>query len=656
MSDRDQIDASGSPAKSFRLKILHKYGRWGWPCLLLLALSRSAAQIPVQNPPEPPAGKVISSEPTQTPVPPDVRPATPVTDAERSAIEIISLSLDLHLIPANARLETHATLTLRNRSESPLVRIPLQLSSTLHWLTASAGLESLPFTQSPIATDTDHTGYAQEAIFTPAAPLAPGAALTLSVFYAGEIEQNSDRLELIGAPHDRAAATDWDRIAPASDQSSTALRGFGNVLWYPVAAPAAHLGAGKQLFDLIAQDRRHNTSVAMRLRLTVEYAGDPPDAVIFNGVLQPLTRTADENNQIIDETHGIATADFPSAPIGFRTPSLFLTAQQAATTPDQLLSIVSPTPDVSDPYAAAAQSLEPVLSGFFGPTPRNPLLLLDHPGEPFADSSLLVAQLSATADPKLVAPALVRGLTHAWLSPQTRPVPAAGLWIDEGLPEFLSLVWTERSGTGIQGREALAAALRNASVLIALAEDSAHPQPLPQAADDVFLRLKSAFVFWQLRQLLGDDLFSRSLTAWRHSLALNPVLDRDEKALEASLEKTSGRDLAWFFADWVYADPGLPDLTIVSANPRPLPARGGKSAGFLVAVDVRNDGGCIADVPVTVRSGTLTATERLRIPAHGSASTRVVFEGNPDTVEVNDGSVPELRSNTHTLALTASAQ
>ena len=217
-------------------------------------------------------------------------------------------------------------------------------------------------------------------------------------------------------------------------------------------------------------------------------------------------------------------------------------------------------------------------------------------------------------------------------------------------------MWTERSGTGAaQGREAVASELRNASVLVALAEDPSHAQPLPQASTDVFLRLKSAFIFWQLREVLGDDLLTRALTAWRHSLALNPTLDRDEKAFETSVEKTTGRDLAWFFADWVYADRGLPDLTIVAANPRPLPSRGGKSGGFLVAVEVRNDGDCIADVPVTVRSGTLTAMERLRIPAHASASTRVVFEGNPETVEVNDGSVPEVRSNTHTLAMTALA-
>jgi hypothetical protein len=641
MSDQRQLAAPRSEPKSFILKILRKIGGGGVPFIALLAMSAVA-----QTPPEPPPGKVISSAPTQTVIPPDVRPETPVTDDERAAVEITSLSLDLHLIPADAREETHATLTLKNGGAAALTRIPLQLSSTLHWLTISAptpdGLKPVAFTQSPIATDADHTGYAEEAVLTLPTPLAPDSTLTLSVFYAGEIKQNADRLELIGAEPAHAIATDWDAIAPTSDESSTALRGFGDVLWYPVAAPAAHFGDGNRLFDLIAQDRRHNTSVAMRLRLTVEYAGDPPDAVIFNGRLEPLSKAADDANQLIDEAHGLATAEFAAAPIGFRTPSLFLTAQHAVTAPGQPLTIISPIPDVADPYAAAVESLSPVLAALFGATPRSPLLLLDHPGEPFEDAGFLAAQLSATADPKLVAPRLVRALTSAWFAEQSRPQPASGLWIDQGLPEFASLVWTERT----QGREEAIDELRQASSFIALAESN--PQPLTEASTDIFLRLKSAFVFWQLRELLGEELFSQSLAAWRHSLALNPAVDRDEKAFEKSIEKTSKRELAWFFDDWVYRDRGLPDLTIVSANPRPVAGR----ASYIVAVEVRNDGDCVADVPVTVRSGALSATERLRIAGHTSASTRIVFEGHPESVEVNDGSVPELRATTHTLNLT----
>jgi hypothetical protein len=634
--------------------------------LLSIGLTSARAQDP---PPTPPPGQIVTPAEPQSAIPPDVRPAIPIADTERSAIELTALALDLHLIPAAAREEVRATLTLRNRSAAPLARIPLQLSSTLHWLTASAatpaGVQPIPFTQSPIATDADHTGYAREAIFTPAQPLASGATLTLSVFYAGDIPQNSDRLELIGAPHDKAIATDWDAIAPTSDTASTALRGFGNVLWYPVAAPIALFGRGDELFDLIAKERLQDVAVSIRLRLTVDYTGDPPDSAIFNGRIQPLLRAPDTDNQLIDATQGIATADFAPSPVGFRTPSLFLTAQHAVTTPDQLLTLVSPQPDVLAPYAAAATSLQALLSGFLGPTPLAPLLLLDHPGEPFEDAALIVAQLSPTAEPAAIAPHLIRGLTHAWLTPPARAVPASSLWIDDGLPEFMSLAWTERT----QGREAAIGELRHAAVLIALAEpppvdmgniapDSyvrLPGQPLTQAHADVFVRLKSAFVFWQLRELLGDALFSQSLTAWRHSIAVNPAADRDPTAFQKSIEKTSNRDLAWFFNDWVYADKGLPDLTIVQANPRAIAGRGGKSGGSIVAVEVRNDGDAIADVPVTVRAGTVSASERLRIPAHASASTRVVFEGKPESVEVNDGSVPEQRTTTHTLTLTAPA-
>jgi hypothetical protein len=53
-------------------------------------------------------------------------------------------------------------------------------------------------------------------------------------------------------------------------------------------------------------------------------------------------------------------------------------------------------------------------------------------------------------------------------------------------------------------------------------------------------------------------------------------------------------------------------------------------------------------VPVTVRSGTLTSTQTLRVMARSSASTRMVFPGVPEEVQVNDGSVPEMTASIHT--------
>jgi hypothetical protein len=125
-------------------------------------------------------------------------------------------------------------------------------------------------------------------------------------------------------------------------------------------------------------------------------------------------------------------------------------------------------------------------------------------------------------------------------------------------------------------------------------------------------------------------------------------MDSDPKEFQRVLERAAKRDLNWFFDDWVYRDRGLPDLSIASVTPRALDQIGDKGSGWLVAVEVRNDGDAAAEVPVTVRSGTLTATQRLRIPGRSSASTRVVFEGTPSEVLVNDGSVPEVASSVHT--------
>jgi len=125
-------------------------------------------------------------------------------------------------------------------------------------------------------------------------------------------------------------------------------------------------------------------------------------------------------------------------------------------------------------------------------------------------------------------------------------------------------------------------------------------------------------------------------------------MDSDPKEFQRVLEQTAKRDLGWFFDDWVYRDRGLPDLSIASVTPRAIDQIGNKGSGWLVAVEVRNDGGAVAEVPVTVRSGTLTSTQRLRIPARSSASTRIVFEGIPSEVLVNDGTVPEVAASIHT--------
>jgi hypothetical protein len=116
-----------------------------------------------------------------------------------------------------------------------------------------------------------------------------------------------------------------------------------------------------------------------------------------------------------------------------------------------------------------------------------------------------------------------------------------------------------------------------------------------------------------------------------------------EKLLEAS-EAHPG--LAWFFADWVDADKGLPDLTIEGVFPTSASA-----GNWLVAVHVANAGYASAEVPVTVRSGTgsdaRSVTQRVKIPARGITVQRILIQGKPTEVQVNDGTIPETQASVH---------
>ncbi|HMF53682.1 MAG TPA: hypothetical protein VK593_04990, partial [Edaphobacter sp.] len=173
-------------------------------------------------------------------------------------------------------------------------------------------------------------------------------------------------------------------------------------------------------------------------------------------------------------------------------------------------------------------------------------------------------------------------------------------------------------------------------------------QSLISAHDEVYYRAKSAAVLWLLRSITGDAPLKKALQLYRDEVRhAAPASPEDPHAFERILEATSHKDLVSLFDDWVYNDRGLADLSIVNVTPRDLPARNGKAVSSLVAVEIRNDGGVAADVPVTVRSGTLTATERVHIGPRSSTSTRIVFEGVPQEVQVNDGTIPETTDPIH---------
>jgi hypothetical protein len=183
-------------------------------------------------------------------------------------------------------------------------------------------------------------------------------------------------------------------------------------------------------------------------------------------------------------------------------------------------------------------------------------------------------------------------------------------------------------------------------------------QPLASAISPVYYRTKAAYVLWMLRDLAGDPALSAALHAYYDSVA-NPsttpatpthaegVSARTASPFEKLLEASDSHpDLSWFFANWVDADKGLPDLTIEGIFPNAASA-----GNWLVAVNVSNTGYAAADVPVTIHSGygdeARSVTQRLRVPARDKAIVRILVQGKPTEVQVNDGTVPETQASIH---------
>jgi Peptidase family M1 domain len=559
-----------------------------------------------------------------------------VSDAERTALTFVAYDLDAHLVPARSEMVMRAKFSVRNDGAEPLARVVVQVSSALTWESFALDGEKLTFVQHLLDTDADHTGQAREAVVTLPQPLAVGATVSLVAFYSGEIKLSSGRLERIGAPVTQATTADWDVISA----EGTWLRGFGSVLWYPVASPAVFLGDGAKLFQAVGQTKLRQSEATIRLRLTVEYVGETPKLAYFCGRMEPMVAVSENEDVAAASAPGIASVEFPLRALGFRVPSLFVT-NDALKMADGVgsIAVVTEHDDALARFGATAGQIQPLMTEWIGESPLGPLNILDHEGQPFEDGALLVAPMTAM-DTAAVATGLVHSLTHAWFS-------SSHVWLNEGMAQFMSYLWVERT----QGRDAAIAQMQEAAVALALVEPAAGKgggQSLIAASDEVYYRTKAAAVLWMLRSIAGEDALKQAL----HTYVREGKKDGDAKEFQRVLEQTSHKDLGWFFEDWVYRDRGLPDLSIANVSPRELEAKDGRG-GWLVAVEVHNAGDAAVEVPVTVRSGTLTATERIRVLGGASSSTRILFEGEPTEVVLNDGSVPEVGQSLHVVKLKA---
>ncbi len=548
---------------------------------------------------------------------------------DREAFSFTNYDLTLQVDPDQHRLGVRGKITLRNDTASPQKIAVLQISSSLDWRSIKAGGEAVQFVRQPFTSDIDHTGGLSEAIVTLPQAVASHATVELEIAYEGVIPLDATRLTRIGAPEDTAKTTDWDQI----DAKFTAVRGAGYVAWYPIATEVANLSEGNSLFEVLNRWKSRETGSKMHLGIGLQLGLQPafpkPDSdtprFLFNGVQCMMTGSE----------HLHADSDCAPQPLRLDTPTLVIADYQVLEKPGIEVRYLRGHEAGATTFAEAAEKVVPVVTDWFG-VPREKAKTADLPdanAAPFESGALLLTPLP-NSESKLPGLAAAHQLTHASFV-SFRP------WIEEGLAHFAQALYVEQE----KGR---AAALDYMGLHRAALGQIEQSSSAPRSEDEVnrslvnttseeLYRSKAMYVWWMLRDMVGDAALKKALTAYR------PEQDKEPSYLPRLIAAQTQHDLEWFFDDWVYRDRGLPDFKVESAFSRQTMTK-----TFMVTVTVDNLGTAGAEVPVTVKFATGEVTKRLDVLAKNKAVIRIEVPSAPQEIVANDGSVPEsdIKNNT----------
>jgi hypothetical protein len=539
---------------------------------------------------------------------------------DREAFTVIKYDLEIRLEPEQQRLGARGKITLRNDSAQPQRVVALQISSSLDWRAIRAADKALQFVSQPFTSDIDHTGALSEAIVTLPAGIKPKDSVELEVGYEGVIPLDATRLARVGVPDAIARHTSWDHIG----STFTVVRGAGYVAWYPITSESADFSEGNSLFEVTDRLRAREAGSEFHVSIQSAQRSDEKPSTILCGAEGPFSAEFGRTQASL--------ADCSWKTLGAITPILVMADYRAESKPP--LNLFS-LPDHESGAATYVEALEPAttfVTEWFG-KPTAPIAiadLADPHAAPFESGTLLMVSMEGE-DTKQAGINLVHELVHsAFASP--RP------WVYEGLAHFAEATYREQQG----GRSAALDLLASHRAAFLDAEKQVPGAPvkdigpaLATTFDEIYYRSKAAYVWWMLRDMVGQDALKAAIAKYR------AADDRDPKYVEGLIEAAAKRDLTWFFEDWVYHDRGLPELRVLAVHPWEDDKPGGGKRTQMVTVTLENSGNVGAEVPFTVRCAGSEVSRRLEVRAKSTAMIRVELAEAPIDVVVNDGSVPE---------------
>jgi hypothetical protein len=529
---------------------------------------------------------------------------------DREAFTFTNYDLNVRVEPDQQRLGVRGKVTLRNDSGSPQRSLALQISSSLEWRAITLDGKPVEFVAQPYITDIDHSGAVSEAIVVLPQAVAPKQTVELEIAYEGVVPLETTRLTRIGVPRDKAEHSDWDQIG----RSFAAVRGIGHVAWYPIATNEVSLSQGNSLEQQVGQWKERETGTRFKAEVcTIANPSDPQ-----------LTRVMNAARSSAPAIGGTNCGAYSYEPLGAVVPVFaigrFFPSEHEEV---EIYSLFDHQSGAND-YASAVDEVAPLVTKWFGDhrdKPDSKAIAVDLPDSDAASyesGNMLLMPLTGS-DTKLLLSA-TQQLTHLLF-------PSPRVWIRDGLSNYAQARLIEEK----EGRQAAIAYLEtHRSALLELEDSKSPPGSLIQAADQFSTETKAMYVWWMLREMLGENALDAALKSYTADADTGPIY------IQRLLEAQAHRDLQWFFDDWVYHDRGLPDFRIASVYSSALP-----SGGYMATVTVENVGDAAAEVSVTLHFPGGEAADKLVVRGNSKASVRIQIAELPQTATVNDGSIPE---------------
>ena len=562
---------------------------------------------------------------------------------DRTAFTFLKYNLEIRVDPAGQALSARGKILLRNDSAAPQSELAMQISSSLEWRLIHINGKDVQYSTDEYVSDIDHTGKLSEVIVQLPTPVAPNATVEVEVGYSGEITRDATRLTTIGVPAGTAGHTDWDRIG----EPVTAVRGIGYVAWYPVALDAAHIAEADYGTFLQAWKERERAS---SMNVALCWISDEQQLTVFaNGDFLGL------NRNLLGATEDTAThagcSQYSYSNLASTIPTFAIGQYSTLSRPATDVYYLADQASFAQEYALSIEKVLGLDTQWFGaPKKKVGIVQLPDPGDAAYESGTMLITPFATLDQKALDARMMHQLVHAsFSSPRS--------WIEEGLAHFGTALLIAQQGrtAAVEYMDQFLPALQQAekppatpgfssSKAADVAAANEAERSLINSPDEIMFRIKGMFVWWMLRDMVGDAPLQKALAQYR------PAEDKSASYLPDLIAREAHRDLSWFFDDWVYRDHGLADFHVVSAFPR-------KTLGntWVVAVTVENLGGAGAEVPVIVRTAQGDRSRRLIVKAHDKSVERIEVPELPTEVIVNDGSVPETDMNNNSFKVPPAA-